>query len=399
MNKILNKSLDELKRLIEWIKQNRLKSAILFFTIGVLLRISFTLLYYFTVTSDWCDMNEKVWIALSDYLINGINPYGQNYQMPVLDIINEENYFQYPPLIIIIHLPTLLWPGPARMGLIDFYPAFYIIHFIIDIYIFYRLWNAGYYGSAIGVWIFASPLFAMLDFSNFIMVPMLFIILAYLNMDNAFKSSLYIGLGVASYTYVAIPALFFFIYHYRKSKWNGLKKFILGLIPAILIILPFFIWDPITFISDIFISQGTRVSGNFLYPYNNLPGENTYWWMHVCSIPPYLNTIYNLIVDPSRPLSIPHLTTVLTGLALLLTIYYLYKFWKKPYRGKFVYWSCLMTFAFIFASPSGYAHIIILPIIILIFAFDLRKEISIDSYLEDFKAPVIRHRESKLLNN
>ncbi|MHA1309425.1 MAG: hypothetical protein ACTSQO_00730 [Candidatus Helarchaeota archaeon] len=389
MNKFF-KRLDELlKKFVDWIKSNRLKSGLLIFIIGTLMRFGFLVFYYFTVNLDWCDMNEKVLLALN-YLINGIDPYGQSYQMPVLDIINKENYFQYPPLTIIIHLPVLLWPGQPSIGQIDFYPAFFILHFIVDIYVFYRFWKGGYYGTAIGQWIITAPLFAMLDFSNFISIPMLFLVLTYLNLDNPTKSALYISLGTITYTYLAIPALFFFIYHFKKNKLAGLKRFIIGLIPAIIIIIPFLVWNPVTFIHDIFISQGTRVSGNFLHPYNNILGENTYWFLHVCSIPPYLNTIYNLIVDPSIPLSIPHLTTVLTGLALLLTFYYLYKFWKKPYRGKLVYWSFLMTLAFILASPSGYAHIMIIPIIILVFVFDLRKEISIEKYLENYKTPYLR---------
>jgi Ni,Fe-hydrogenase I cytochrome b subunit len=115
--------------------------------------------------------------------------------------------------------------------------------------------------------------------------------------------------------------------------------------------------------------------------------------MHICAIPPYLNTIYNLIVDPSTPLAIPHLTLVLTGLALLLTCYYLYKFYKNPYRGKLACYSFLMMLAIVLVSASGYAHIIILPVAILIFAWDLRKEIPINEYRDNYKLPVVRHAE------
>ena len=395
-NNNIEKTKNILSRFINWIKNNRLKSFLFIFILGILMRFICLGIYLSTVTADWVDMNEKIWIALSEYLINGINPYGQHYEMNVLDIVNIEDFFQYPPLTLIVHLPTLLWPGPDRMGLIDFYPSFFIIHIVIDFYTFYRLWKAGYYGTGISLWVFFGALFAMLDFSNFISIPIMFIVLTYLNMDNAKKSALYIGLGVATYTYLVIPAIFFLIYHYGKDKWNGLKSYIIGLIPAILVILPFLLWNPQTFINDIFISQGTRVSGNFLHPYNNLPGENTYWWMHLFSIPPYLNTIYNLIINPSVPLFIPHLTLVLTGLVLLLTVYYLYKFYKNPFRGKLVYYTLLMTFAIILVSAAGYAHLLALPVTILIFAWDLRKEIFIDEYQGDFKPPVVRHQENNI---
>jgi len=126
----------------------------------------------------------------------------------------------------------------------------------MDGYMFYRLYKKKFYGSAIGLWIIAGPLMVLFNFITFISVPMMFLVLAYLNIDKMKRATLYLGLGICCYTYIAIPALFFFVYYIKKEKWNGLKSIIIGLIPALIIIGPFLAWDPMTFVSDLFLSQG-----------------------------------------------------------------------------------------------------------------------------------------------
>jgi uncharacterized membrane protein len=391
MRKKLEDLYDKLLNLTDWIRSHRLKAFLIIFAIGMLMR--FLVLWYFfsIVYIDWNDMNEKVWIALN-YLISGINPYGQEYTMEVLNLIgmnaNTEPWFQYPPLALLIHLPALLWPGPNSIGVMDFMPAFMLIHLVMDFYMYYRLYKAGYHWSAAAIWTLAGALFIALDFITFISVPLMFLILAYLNMDKSFKSALYIGLGVACYTYLALPALFFLIYHFKKNKWKGLIKFIIGLIPTILIILPFLLWNPSVFVHDIILSQSARnTAGNFLFPKYG----SDWWWLHLYSITPYINSLYNFVVDPSQPLYIENLTTVLTGLAFLFCIYYVYKFYKKPYRGKLVYWSCLSLLAVTIVSAAGFFYYLLLPIIILIFLIDLRKEIKVEEYKEDYILPIEKH--------
>ncbi len=395
MSKQLKEIYAKILQLTEWMRNNRLKGFIFLFVLGLIMRV-LVLWYYFSVAwMDWNDMNEKIWLGLN-YLLNGINPYGQEYRMEVLWLVephpNVEPWFQYPPLALLIHLPVVLWPGPYTVGIIDFMPGFFIIHFVMDFYIFYRLYKAGYIWSGGAIWFIAGALFVALDFVTFISVPIFFLILAYLNMDNSFKSALYISLGIATYTYLVIPGLFLFIYHFKKSKWNGFKKFLLGLIPTIICILPFLIWNPSIFIHDIIFSQSARnTAGNFLYPKYGAG----WWWLHLYSITPYINSLYNLIVDPSRPLYINNLTTVLTGLALLFTLYYLYKFYKKPYRGKLLYWSFLTLLTITIVSAAGFFYYLLLPIMILIFLIDLRKEINVEGYTEKFLTPYERNK-SKL---
>ncbi|MHA1269028.1 MAG: hypothetical protein ACTSPY_04510 [Candidatus Helarchaeota archaeon] len=362
MNEIYNKIKEFFLKFNNWLTENHLKSFIIIFSCGLIIRLLSLWAFLALGTQDWNDMNEKVWIALHDYLLNGINPYGQTYEMPILDITNIEDFYQYPPLSLVIHSPTLLWPGNASYFAVDFMPAFFIIHFIADFYMFYRIWNAKYYGSAIGLWVLAGPLFVLFDFITFISLPMLFIILAYLNIDKIKRSVLYISLGFAIYTYLIIPALFFLFYYIKKNKWSGLKNYILGFIPAIVVIAPFLIWSPSVFLKDILLSQGTRVSGNFIHPTYGA----SYWWTHLFSIPPYINTIYNLMIDPNTPLSIPYLTTALLGIVLLISFIYLIKLYKNPLQSKLIDYSFWMMLAVTLIAPSGFLGYLFLPAGLLI---------------------------------
>ncbi|MHA1231545.1 MAG: hypothetical protein ACTSPQ_12940 [Candidatus Helarchaeota archaeon] len=352
---------DFFTKLNEKIDNEHKKYFIIIFIVGLVVRIVSLWGFLAFGTGDWNDMNEKVWIALNTYLINGINPYGQIYKMPILDITNIENFYQYPPLSFIIHAPALLWPGPASYFEVDFMPVFFIIHFIIDFYMFYRLWKVKFNGSAITLWLLAGPLMVLFDFITFISVPMFFILLAYLNMDKPKRSAFYISCGVSVYTYLGIPALFLLTYFIKKQRWNGIKNFIIGAIPAILTILPFLIWDPKAFLSDIFMSQGTRVSGNFIHPTYG----DSYWWTHLFSIPPYINTIYNLLVDPSIPLSLPYLTPILLGIVILFVLYFLIKLYLKPSVDRLIDYSFWTILIFILIAPSGFLGYMFLPFILL----------------------------------
>ena len=378
MSELVDKIKDIFIKLDKWLNDNHLKSFIIIFALGMVIRLLSLWAFIALGTDDWNDMNEKVWIALN-YLLSGINPYGQSYTMPILDVSTVENYYQYPPLSFLIHLPTLLWPGPSSYFAVDFQPAYFIIHFVMDFYIFYRIWKVRWYGSAIGLWVIAGPLMVLFDFITFIIIPMMFLVLAYLNINNVKKSALYIGFGIATYTYLAIPALFFLIYHYKKKKLNGIKNFIIGLIPTFIILIPFIILGPSTFVNDLFLSQGTRVSGNFIHP---TYGES-YWWTHLFSIPPYANTIYNLIVNPGISLAIPYLTTILLGIVLLLTMFYLYKLYKNNSKSKLIDYSFLMMLAVTLVAPSGFMGYIFLPVTILIFKVNKQNSTS-NNKLEKF---------------
>jgi hypothetical protein len=287
--------------------------------------------------------------------------------MQICDLVgpnaNIENFYQYPPFSLIIHMPTLLWPSPSSYFTIDFMPAFFIIHFIADFYMFYRLWKVKFYGSAMGIWVFAGPLFVLFDFITFMSIPMLFIVLAYLNIDKIKRAALYISLGTATYTYLAIPALFFFIYYYKKGKFKAVKDFIIGLIPAIVVFIPFLIWDPYVFINDLFFSQGLRVSGNFINPTYG----DAYWYTHLFSIPPYLNTIYNLVIDPNTQLSIPNLTPILLGIMLILALFLLIKLYLKPSKSKLIDYTFWILLGITLVAPSGFVGYLFLPVGILIF--------------------------------
>jgi hypothetical protein len=346
---------------------------LLIFSIGLILRIGFLFGFYYLSDKDMNDMNEKVWIALSRYVAHGINPYGQTYSMNVMDLsgdnANKEAFFQYPPFSLVALAPTLLWPFSPSYGPTNFMPAFCIMSVLASIMIFYILFQRGYKHSAFVFWIVMAPLITIFDFSTFTSLPLLLLVLALINKDKPLQSGIFIGLGIATYTYLAIPALFLLLYN-MKGGPARFRKFFIGLTPAIAIVLFFFLLNPPVFINDIFVSQATNKPANFLYPSYSIPGGPSYWWMHVYSLTPYINTLYNAIIDPSRRLQFPNLTLSLTIAALSVTVFLLYRLAKDSDGRKVVFYSFVSLFILTIVSAKGFPHYLLFPLVHLAFFLD-----------------------------
>ncbi len=346
---------------------------LVFLGLGLVLRIGFLSGFYYLFDKDMNDMNEKVWIALSQYAAKGINPYGQSYSMNVMDLsgdnANREDFFQYPPFTLVAFAPTLLWPFPQSYGPTNFMPAFCIISVLASLYVFYRLFKEGYRHSAFVFWVLLAPLVTIFDFTTFTSVPLLLLVLAFVNKEKPVTSGLFMGLGIASYTYLAIPALFLFVFN-AKGGFENLKKFVMGLTPAIALVAFFFVLSPSAFIHDIFVSQATNKPANFLYPNYSVPGGPNYWWMHVYSLPPYINTLYNSIVDPTQKLSVPNLTLVLTIVALCVTAFFLVRLARDTDGRKFVFYSFVSLLVLTGFSAKGFPHYLLFPLVHMAFILD-----------------------------
>jgi hypothetical protein len=358
----------------------RNKVFLFIFILGFVMRAVSFFCFYYLSDKDLNDMDEKLWIAISQYMAKGLNPYGQSYSMDVMDLhgdnANKESFFQYPPFILIAYTPTLIWPFSPSIGASDFMPAFAIIGFLASIFIFYRLYREGYRITAFFFWVVVAPFSSLLDYSTFIALPLLLLTVAIISREKPLLSALSIGLGVASYTYLAIPALFLLVYNWKRGK-DRLQRFIIGLVPSIVIVLFFFFLNPATFVHDIFISQATNQPANFLYPYYSTPGVSNYWWMHIFSLPPYINTIYNSMIDPSVKLSMPYLTESLTIAAICFAIFLLFKLWRKCNERNLVLFSFLSLLALVLVSSKGFPHYVVYPLMLFGIYFEVRMKQSI----------------------
>ncbi len=244
----INISLDYLKELI------RTKA----FIFGLIIRIIsiFVLLGLVNLLNDLNDMNEIVYEGLI-YLSRGINPYGQWYFLKIFNYGyfegHNQTYFGYGPFMFILYLPTLLWPSKfASIGAMDFMPAFVIMNNVFDFLTFYHLYKYETFKKV--SWIYwVNPIMVLVGAFSFFNSIFFLMALGFINLENPKLSSFYFALASISYQYILIFISFVFIYH-RKE----LKKFIISLLPALLVLGVFFMMGPKVFINDVLLMQFGR---------------------------------------------------------------------------------------------------------------------------------------------
>ncbi|NVM02513.1 MAG: hypothetical protein HWN67_09275 [Candidatus Helarchaeota archaeon] len=327
-------------------------------------------------------MVEKVAIGM-DYFISGQNPYGKAYFLHAgLSGINSwwyiDFFYQYPPLSFIAYLPTKLYPN--SMYPLDFRPSFYIMNLCIDMYIFYRMVKYGVRWPAVIFWF--NPLFGMLlNFSNIVSLPLLFLTLGLINQDNPKKNALYLGLASLSYTYSLIVLAFFF-FHYLDR--DNIKQFFIGLLIPLSIFSVFLIWDPIAFISNLFFSQ----FGHPPYSFENTPYAIPI--LHVASFPPYFYTFIKPY-SPTIYLGSVGLVPWINGYSgifwggliitpylymgiFIITLYLIFSYFK--YHRKDMFYTIGFPFIIlgllVLSTPGGYGHYSIIPLGVAVFGWQFR---------------------------
>ncbi|MHA1300434.1 MAG: hypothetical protein ACTSO9_13525 [Candidatus Helarchaeota archaeon] len=269
------------------------------FLIGLIVRIATILIFLglSNVLNDLNDMNEILYQALS-YLGRGVNPYGQWYFLKIFNYGyfegHNQQFFGYGPFMLILYLPTLLWPSTiASIGTMDFMPAFVIMNNIFDFIVFYQIHKYKTFRNI--SWIYwANPLLVLVGIFSFFNSIFLLLTLGFINIEKPRLAALYFTLAAIAYQYILIFLAFVFIYH--KDK---LKEFLLGVLPALIIVGIFFLWGPSVFINDVFFMQFKR---------------NYISW----------TSVWARDVPVAYACSIPALVFNLTGGALVISAYQLY---------------------------------------------------------------------------
>lgn len=228
------------------------------FIFGLVVRVSsiLVLLIFMNFINDLNDMNEIIYKGLN-YLSRGINPYGQWYFLKIFNYGffegHNQNYFGYGPFIFILYLPTLLCPSTlASIGTMDFMPAFVIMNNIFDFAIFYHFQKNKC--SRTISWIYwVNPIIVLVGVFSFFNSIFLLLTLGFIYLEKPRLSALYFSLAVITYQYTLFFLAFILVYHKNK-----LKDFFTGLLPALFILGIFFLWEPNTFINDVFLTQFKR---------------------------------------------------------------------------------------------------------------------------------------------
>ncbi len=323
------------------------------FWAGILVR-SLTLIGFFlflNLAGDINDMNQLVFLGMTNSL-HGINPYGQLYELTTFGGSFTQDYFNYPPFAILLHLPTILWPGPSSIGTMDFMPAFFLLHTFFDFVTYYRLWQANHRIISKIIWI--NPFFVFVDIITFMSLPLMLLTLTLQNIDDAVRSGLYSALLAGTYQIGAIFIPFLLIYHWKQKQ---LRMNLVGMIPPFLIVLIFLVWNPLLFTRDLIVIQFGRPPVNWQDSAPDSPYFNRYYpayFLFMGSIPSW---IFNITVQLGIPTNLaPKISLIMMILVAVLGSFGIFYFFKYSRKALAIFIPGVLLALFIASTAEGLAH-------------------------------------------
>lgn len=262
------------------------------FWIGVAIRVIITV-YLFSLNEDLNDMNELLIYAIQR-LFNGQNPYELNFEYHLsVHGVSYDYYLGYPPVLLVIYSIVIIYP--EMWGITDFNILLFSLNILYDFLCVYLLYEKDHkFGNiTMGVY-WCIPFFPYSDLVSFYSVLFLLCFISLKNIDNPIKSSLFMFLCIGSYHLFLFMAPVILVYYFRtyisdeealkiyieQFKAHGnkkfttseclkrsfskdvilkglkrgftdlkikgistLKKIIIGLLPTILVFIPFILWD------------------------------------------------------------------------------------------------------------------------------------------------------------
>jgi hypothetical protein len=320
---------------------------------GIIVRIA-TLIGFFmflNVAGDLTDMNELVSKGMIN-LLHGVNPYGQSYSLFTFAGPFTQDYFNYPPFAILFHLPVLLWPGPQSIGTMDFMPGFFLLHWFFDFITYYRLWQNQH--RIISKLIWMTPFFVFVDIITFMSLPLMLLTLSLLNLEKPIRNGFYTMLLGATYQMGAIFIPFLLVYHWQSER---LHLNLLGMLPVAIVVLLFFLWNPILIISDLFIQQVGRPPVNWWDNSNLSPYYNRYYplaFLFMGSLPSWAFN-FGIIFGVPPPIA-PQIALIMMIIVMILGILGLWYFIKNPRKALTIFIPGVLLALFISSTAEGLAH-------------------------------------------
>ncbi|MFX1561695.1 MAG: hypothetical protein ACFFDP_00105 [Promethearchaeota archaeon] len=354
-------------------------------SIGVYIRI-FSLILILIIASlnplfpDINDMNQLITIGLS-YMFQGLCPYQRPYLLSALGANPRDwyiqNYMNYGPVNLILHVPCMLYPWSFDFaGFMDFQPSFMVWHGFFDFLIFDRLLRMKHRVAAFIIW--ANPIMVTMDLVTHMSVPIFLLLMGYEKWNDPVKSVFWLGLGALTYQYIALLLLFVTAYHIRSYK-----QVLLGILPSLFILGIFQAWAtiegrPSALFNDLLLAQ----FGRSYEPW--FPNHIYSWYTWTGSIPALVFNVYNIVFNPSLPSSLwvdPveiltgfRFSTLMNGFALGTSIILLAYLVLRPDYKRSLKFSFISMLLFLLASPSGIWHH---NFILLVPVFFMAKEIHI----------------------
>ena len=323
------------------------------FWAGIIVRLATLIgfIVFLNVAGDLTDMNELVFKGMVN-LLQGINPYGQTYQLHTFAGPFPQDHFNYPPFAILFHLPVLLWLGPQSIGTMDFMPAFFLLHWFFDFITYYRLWQNGHRIISKIIWI--NPFFVFVGIITFMPLPLMLLTLSLLNLEKPIRAGAYTMLLAATYQMGAIFFPFLLVYYWRRKQ---LRLNLLGMLPVLFVVLLFFFWNPFLFVRDLIVQQIGRPPVNWQDTNNLSPYYNRYYplaFLFMGSIPAWAFNIGIMFGVP--PPIAPQIAPMMLLFVLVLGILGLGYFMKDPRKDLTILIPGLLLAFFITSNAEGLAH-------------------------------------------
>jgi len=349
-----------------------------YFFIGLSSRLFMLLLFIILNQYDkYNDASEIIFKAFLE-LFDGRNPYSTTYLLEWgSDWFSQP--FNYGPITLFLLIPAMILPYWYHNLWIGMYIMINIYCFLIAEYVSkiasrdLNLQNRAktlkidkdprenrllYYG---GIFFWLIPV-ATTCVTVFIYAPIFLAVLAFGERKHPFLSGLLISMAALSYQLVFLFVPVYFIYFFKQG-WKKFFKFLIGWIPALLILLFFILWQ---------YPSGT-IESLFLYssemPYNKCPQcENDFDNLSVFSIPRLLYNFSNGQIQIGNEARI--VMVIILGIICLL---FLFSKRYNEFPELFMQWYFVIAvFLFTLTTNYGQSHYIIFLIIPTLYINQMR---------------------------
>ncbi|MHA1648390.1 MAG: hypothetical protein ACTSVU_08870 [Promethearchaeota archaeon] len=349
-----------------------------YFFIGLGTRVLMLFLFILlNQKANYNDASEIIYNAFTQ-LLSGHNPYSQIYELHWGSSTFTQP-FNYGPIMFILFLPAMLIPVWYKSLWIGMAIMINVYCYLIAEYIskkgsrdmrlqknakisFFekdpRQNQMLYYG---GVFFWMIPV-GTTCITVFIYAPILLVILAFGELKNSFKSGLFISLAGFSYQLVLLFAPIFAIYHLKRG-WKDFWRFIMGCIPALLILSVFIVWSP----GGLFESL---IGYNAEMPYVKCSdAHNGFDTLSYFSIPKILYSLSNgnIQIGPEMRLGL----AVIFGIICLIYLFsHRFDVFEEFFIIKYCIWADI---GFTLTTNFGQSHYLIFLYALLLYYYQMKK--------------------------
>ncbi|MHA1744405.1 MAG: hypothetical protein ACTSWW_00305 [Promethearchaeota archaeon] len=323
------------------------------------------------------DASEIIYYAFQN-LFKGTNPYSTVYDLN-WGTSTFTQPFNYGPMTLLLLLPAMLLPIWYKDLWIGMTVLINIYSFLTAEYISQlgsrdmRMQNRAtishedkdprqnqvlYYG---GIFFWLIPV-GTTCITVFIYAPIFLAVVAFDKLRHPVISGVLISLAAMSYQLIYLFIPVFVIYHFKRG-WREAARFILGCLPALLLLLLFELWPPGGVINSLFLYTGDM-------PYNKCPTcNNDFDQWSVFSIP---RILYN-ISDGAIQIG-PLLRLILVILLGVLCLWYLFSHRFDHFEEFFlIRYLLAAVVGFTLTTNYGQSHYLIFLFPFLLYYYQMKK--------------------------